>query len=86
LLPAEDEPAVAVPEEARERQRHPGLAEEARKIDRGQEAFGLKLFDDDNEAPAEKRALDRARGLNPIGRAHAMNVGESRDRDDIPDF
>jgi len=86
LLPAEDEPVVAALEEARERQRHPGLAEEAGKTDRRQEEFGLRLFDDDNEAPAEKRALDRARGLNPVGRAHAMNVGESRDRDDIPDF
>ena len=71
---------------ALERERHPGLPEEAiKRPDRAKPEKTLPLFDDDDPA-ADRVALDRAR--RTLVRAHAMNEGDhGRDRDDLlPDF
>ena len=74
-----------------QQQRHPGLSEEG--IVRPVEGDGraeLDLFDDDADATADRRAMDRLRRPNAIGQAHAMNQGDGAcrgpDDDLLPAF
>jgi type IV secretion system protein VirD4 len=65
-----------------QQERHPGLAEEAPKP-REQVQPELELSsDDEGDGAAEKRAMDQARGLNPVTRAYGLD--ESGERDLVP--
>lgn len=85
LEPDDDEQDSMAAEQAYEREQLPGLGEEPR-ADRSKDEFGVKPFDDDGDAPTQKNALDRARQPGAVTRAHAMNAGEQRDRDDFRGF
>jgi type IV secretion system protein VirD4 len=67
-----------------QQQRHPGIGDEpiARPIDTDP-ADPLGLGDDDSDAAADKRAMDRVRPLSAVARAHAVNEG---DDDLLPRF
>jgi type IV secretion system protein VirD4 len=69
-----------------QQQRHPGLAEEG--VSKPIAADGdnlLGIADDESDLAADKRAMDRLRGLTNVARAHAIN--ESTGRDDLlPSF
>ena len=81
----EDETASVLDEGGLQQQRHPGLGEEpAKKPEPPRQLDLLGLDKDDADPVADKRAMDRARTVNTVVRAHAMN--ESRDRDMLPGF
>jgi type IV secretion system protein VirD4 len=67
-----------------QRQRHPGIGEEAivRSTDTDP-ADPLGLGDDDSDAASDKRAMDRVRPLSAVARAHAVNES---DDDLLPRF
>ncbi|GLS33450.1 type IV secretion system protein VirD4 [Mesorhizobium albiziae] len=69
-----------------QQQRHPGLPEEGlSKPIAPDEKNPLGLADDESDTAADKRAMDRLRGLTNVARAHAIN--ESTGRDDLlPSF
>ncbi|MFC0104441.1 conjugal transfer protein TraG [Sphingopyxis terrae] len=46
----------------------------------------LGLERDDDDAAADKRAIDRARGARAVQRAHAINRGEGKGGDTLPGF
>jgi type IV secretion system protein VirD4 len=86
-----DSEASAVEEEegGLQQQRHPGLPEEevARPLKPIQ--LDLGLADDESDAAADARIMDRSRGSRAVGRAHAMNEGDlhrNPGRDLLPDF
>src|SRR3546814_5773968 len=59
-----------------QQQRHPGLPEEGvAKPTAPERDNPLGLADDESDTAADKRAMDRLRGLNAVARAHAMNEG-----------
>lgn len=67
-----------------QRQRHPGLPEE--QIVVAQEPDQEDLFkpaDDDSEAPADKRVMDR---ISTAARAYGLNEGRGDDKDIVPGF
>lgn len=69
-----------------QQQRHPSLAEEgvAKPIAADGDNL-LGIADDESDLAADKRAMDRLRGLTNVARAHAIN--ESTGRDDLlPSF
>jgi len=59
-----------------QQQRHPGLPKEqaAKPVEPDQEV--LPGIEDESDEVADRRAMDRLRGLSNVQRAHAMNVGE----------
>jgi type IV secretion system protein VirD4 len=67
-----------------QQQRHPGIGEEStlRPTD-ADPADPLGLGDDDSDATSDKRAMDRARPLSAVARAHAVNES---DDDLLPRF
>lgn len=69
-----------------QQQRHPGLPEEGvSKPIASDENNPLGLADDESDTAADKRAMDRLRGLSNVARAHVIN--ESTGRDDLlPSF
>ena len=68
-----------------QQQRHPGLGEEpATKPEPPKQLDLLGLDKDDADPATDKRAMDRARAVSTVVRAHAIN--ESRDRDMLPGF
>jgi type IV secretion system protein VirD4 len=74
-----------------QQQRHPGLPEGAiSRPDRAATDTDFPVLDDDGDAPAQKKAIDRAREPNAVVRAHAMNEGERRghgmENDLLPSF
>ncbi len=70
-----------------QQQRHPGLAEEAApKTEPAMPSDPLGLDRDDPDPAADKRAMDAARTIDPVVRAHAMNEGAAHDRDALPSF
>ena len=88
LVAAADE-AADIAEEAGglQQQRHPGLPEEGvAKPTAPERDNPLGLTDDESDTAADKRAMDRLRGLNTVARAHAMNEGAGRDDDLLPNF
>jgi len=78
-LPEEDEGGL-------QQQRHPGLGEApiVRPVDADPSDL-LGLGEDDSDAAADKRAMDRLRPLGAVARAHAVNEG-SRSDDLMPRF
>ena len=78
-LPEEDEGGL-------QQQRHPGFGEETivRPAD-ANPSDPLGLGEDESDAAADKRAMDRLRPLSPVARAHAVNEGSSHD-DLMPRF
>ena len=87
---ADDEAGFPEEEGGVQQQRHPGLPEEglSKPASADLEAdFGLS--DDESDTAADKRAMDRLRGLGAVARAHAMNEGaphRGADPDLLPDF
>jgi len=70
-----------------QQQRHPGLPEEAvTKPAVPDHETDLGLAEDESDTAADKRAMDRLRGLGAIARAHAMNEGTGRGDDLLPSF
>ncbi|HEY5339168.1 MAG TPA: conjugal transfer protein TraG [Rhizomicrobium sp.] len=64
-----------------QQQRLPGLPDiESRKVVTPDHDTALGLLDEENDAAADKQALDRTRQTGVIGRAHAMNEGEPHHR------
>jgi len=100
LLPAEDTAEAENSDAAAEgtaeasaseggvqQERHPGLAEEApvarAPLDAGDP---LGLDEEEGDGAADQRTMDRVRGLDAVGRAHALNEGQGRDDDLVPSF
>jgi type IV secretion system protein VirD4 len=83
LARAADTETDSVPEDGgMQQERHPGLAEEAPGARDQAEPVQEVTPDDDGDGAAEKRAIDQARGLNPITRVFGLN--ESGERDLVP--
>jgi type IV secretion system protein VirD4 len=64
-------------EGALERQRHPGLGEATVKREQPGQPELLPLDQEDGDAAADQRAMDRARGLTPAVRAYGIDQGGS---------
>jgi type IV secretion system protein VirD4 len=78
-LPEEDEGGL-------QQQRHPGIDEETIiRLADADSADPLGLGDDESDAGADKRAMDRLRPLSAVARAHAVNEGDAHD-DLLPSF
>jgi type IV secretion system protein VirD4 len=76
LAASADDQAGVAEEGGLQQQRHPGLPEESvAKPAAAEHTVDLGL-DDDADGTADAQAMDRARGLGPVGRAHAMNAGD----------
>lgn len=74
-------------EEGGLQQCHPGLPEEGvSKPSAAEHETDLGLTEDESDAAADKRAMDRLRGLGSVARAHAMNEGTGRGADLLPSF
>jgi type IV secretion system protein VirD4 len=72
-----------------QRQRHPGLADEAIIKPRETDPSTDLGLDDDSDASADAQTMNQARGLAAVGQAHAMNEGDlhrDSDRDPVPEF
>jgi len=70
-----------------QQQRHPGLPEEGiSKPSIAEHETDLGLTEDESDTAADKRAMDRLRGLGSVARAHAMNEGTGRGDDLLPSF
>ncbi len=70
-----------------QQQRHPGLPEEGvAKPVAPEHETDLGLAEDESDTAADKRAMDRLRGLGSVARAHAMNEGTGRGDDLLPSF
>ena len=65
-----------------QQQRHPGLPAKEVAKPRGSREPTLGLFDDDGDAGADPKAMDKVRrgGRSAIGRAYAANAGSDGDR------
>ena len=86
---ADDEPAVSDDDGALQKQLHPALEEKDVEKPRPKEKTVDLGLEDDSDPAADKTAIDRARALNPVGQAHAMNEGDlhrDSDRDLLPQF
>ncbi|RUU05970.1 conjugal transfer protein TraG [Mesorhizobium sp. USDA-HM6] len=80
----ESEGATIEDEGGVQQQRHPGLPEEQTAV--AQEPQQDDLFnsaDDDSEAPADKRVMDR---ISTAARAYGVNEGRGDDKDIVPGF
>ncbi|WP_054310774.1 conjugal transfer protein TraG [Mesorhizobium sp. 1M-11] len=67
-----------------QQQRHPGLPEERPVVaDEPEQDDLFKPADDDSEAAAEKRVMDR---ISNVSRAYGINEGKGDERDVIPGF
>jgi type IV secretion system protein VirD4 len=70
-----------------QQQRHPSLPEEGvTKPAAPEHETDLGLAEDGPDNAADKRAMDRLRGLGAVVRAHAMNEGTGRGEDLLPSF
>jgi len=82
----DEEGGLADDEGGLQQQRHPGLPEEGvAKPAVPEHETDLGLEEDEANTAADKRAMDRLRGLGSAARAHAMNEGTGRD-DLLPSF
>jgi len=82
----DEEGGLADDEGGLQQQRHPGLPEEGvAKPVAPEHETDLGLAEDESDTAADKRAMDRLRGLGSAARAHAMNEGTGRD-DLLPSF
>jgi type IV secretion system protein VirD4 len=70
-----------------QQERHPSLDEQPVAAPAEQEVRDPMGFgDDDAEVPANARAMNRARGMSDVVRAHGINAGEGHDADLAPGF
>ncbi len=84
---ADAEDGLADDEGGIQQQRHPGLPEEGiAKPTAPEYESDLGLTEDESDTAADKRAMDRLRGLGSIVRAHAINEGSDRGGDLLPSF
>ncbi len=81
----EDEALESADEGGVQQQRHPSIEEEPAASAAVEIADPLGLGDDDGEATADARAMDRVRGLTAVVGARAMNEGGRHD-DLLPSF
>ena len=65
-----------------QQQRHPGLQEQQKPVPDRENAGPEADIADDPNVPADQRAMEQARSLNPAVRAHALN--ESGPHDLVP--
>jgi len=65
-----------------QQQRHPGLPEQAASAQHETDRDSDREAADDGDPAADQRAMDQARGLDPVVRGHAIN--ESSPRDLVP--
>ncbi len=75
------EDAVAEGEDGgMQQERHPGLPDErpAKPVE-VDAAQAVAVSDDDGDLAADQRAMDQARGLNPIARGYGLNESSGRD-------
>ena len=82
------EGAAAFDEESEgglQQQRHPGLPEEQVVATADTEKDALITIEDESDAVADRRAMDRLRGLDTVQRAHTMNEADRGD-DLLPSF
>ena len=82
-----DDAWTATEEGGLQQERHPGLDEAQVQPAPDAEQAPAPGDDDDTDAGADKRTMDRARGLGAIARARAINSGvdhEQADRDGAP--
>ena len=83
----DEEGGLAEEEGGLQQQRHPGLPEEGvTKPAAPEHETDLGLAEDESDTAADKRAMDRLRGLGSVARAHAMNEGTGRGDDLLPSF
>jgi type IV secretion system protein VirD4 len=83
----DEEGGLADEEGGLQQQRHPGLPEEGvTKPATPEHETELGLAEDESDTAADKRAMDRLRGLGSVARAHAMNEGTGRGDDLLPSF
>jgi type IV secretion system protein VirD4 len=83
----DEEGGFADEEGGLQQQRHPGLPEEGvTKPVAPEHEADLGLAEDESDSAADKRAMDRLRGLSSVARAHAMNEGAGGDDDLLPSF
>jgi type IV secretion system protein VirD4 len=83
----DEESGLADEEGGLQQQRHPGLPEEGlTKPVAPEHETDLGLAEDESDTAADKRAMDRLRGLGSVARAHAMNEGTGRGHDLLPSF
>ncbi len=69
-----------------QQERHPGLTEEMPAPIAAPEQLELFGIEDDFEFAGDARTMDRAGGLSPVSRAHAINETSGRDDDLVPSF
>ncbi|MET0309329.1 MAG: conjugal transfer protein TraG [Sphingomonas sp.] len=69
-----------------QQERHPGLAEEAPVAITVPSSDPLGFGDEDDDLASDVRAMDRARGVTDMTRAHTLNQGGGRDDDLVPSF
>ena len=62
-----------------QQQRHPGLAEQTTERPEAMVQDQDRDTAEDGDPVAEQRAMDQARGLNPVIRGHALNEGSHHD-------
>ncbi len=65
-----------------QQQRHPGLAEETPARSNDADPAAQVALDDEDNVPADSRAMDQARALTPVVRGYG--IAEGADRDLIP--
>jgi type IV secretion system protein VirD4 len=83
----DEEGGLADEEGGLQQQRHPGLPEEGvTKPVSAEHETDLGLAEDESDTAADKRAMDRLRGLGSVARAHVMNEGTGRGDDLLPSF
>lgn len=83
----DEEGGLADEEGGLQQQRHPGLPEEGvTKPVAPEHETDLGLAEDESDTAADKRAMDRLRGLGSVARAHAINEGTGRGDDLLPSF
>lgn len=63
----------------RQQQRHPGLAEETPARPNEVEPAVQVALDDEDNVPADARAMDQARALTPVARGYGITEGADRD-------
>lgn len=80
------EAVAATDEGGVQQERHPGLAEEAAVACEPMSAGDPLGLGEEEDGAADQRAMDRVRGLDAVGRAHALNEGQGPDDDLVPSF
>lgn len=74
-----DDAAAESEDGGMQQERHPGLASESPLPSVEDERDQLAVGDDADDVAADQRAMDRARGLNPVTRGYALNESSGRD-------